>query len=213
MAKFEMNSFALFAIIIVVGGLIFWIGGDNGALTNDASSQTCKEIYEVDLSGVDANYTKVESDTNEFVLYLEDDDLVSAEFPEFTVKADRIDDCRNADGTFYKSILKYEIVGYEFSNQLDSSDSTSYYTMVYVNDDDKYNVTVDGVEFATVSNVDDTSERGTTSTALVTPHIPSATILDKMSADDVDMKDIFKMILLDDEDNVVGSVTGVYMKN
>ena len=194
----QITAMGIIAVIAVVAGG-YWLlapsdaPGNTGATTTTA---TCSNFdHDVSLSNVPSSGVTKQSDGNTHELKLTDSYNLSNTFT-FDVKTQVLDQCRNQEGNFLERVIEYQAEGVSFSNADDSSDSTTYYTIDYIDDEDKYNVTVDGTKFATVETVQDTAKRGSSATATVKVDFNQEADLNKLVKDDYDEAEAFDLGLL-----------------
>jgi hypothetical protein len=210
------NSLLMVGILAVIGFLLFnagafdqFVDGSTNEAGQTLSGGSCAVQYQQSLSGLTSGVTE-NCDGNDCELIITSADLnsVNSTAIGFTLTNIRTDECRTADGDLLSDVLNYKATAYTMTNKVDTSDSTKYYTATYDADVDKqYNITVDGVEYATVFGATDVVTHATSGSGAVVIDVESYTTLDKLVKENYDSITIAKI------ETDSGVVTLKYMKD
>jgi hypothetical protein len=208
----KMSPFAVFAII---GGLIVAVllmtGNINlpGGAAADSSSAQCTPIYDVTTT-TDIGSINEDGD----VITLTSSHLDASAQSAITVglTVSRLDDC-SENGYPLSKKVNYKVDGEEFRNQVDTSDSTVYYTVGF-DSTNKFNITADGVDFAVKNDiVQDATTPSTPATADVIFAVEDYTTLDKAVVENYDVKTVGTAKVVDLNGKTIKTVVIKYLKD
>jgi len=182
---------------------------NNGPQGFDSSGSACTPTYRLSLSSVASEFTQNKLSENNYELILTSADLNSANNTAlaFTIDTTRTDECRAADGSLLQTVLNYDVSANTFKNVVDLSDATMYYTVQYADTDNQYNVTADGVAFATVNEASDVVTHSSAGAGVITTTFEDFTSYDKGVSDN------YNFMTVETVSTKAGSVIIKYMKD
>jgi flagellin-like protein len=157
-----------------------------------------------------------DTDKSNIILTVSSADLAASDFTElaYNVSFRRNDNCFNpATNTGCTDILTYGFLGYQIANEQDSSDNDIYYTVQYVNSQDKWNVSIDSVAFAAVNGVTESVSSASTVEAEVVVNVEDYTTLDNSIIGESGYKTMAVFDALSRTGETVGKVTLRYQKD
>lgn len=172
---------AVIVVILIATGAFNLQGSVGAGAIPHASGASCQPTYAYSVSDLTDGIVHNQLSGNNHELIVTANQLSSDSHTPISFKliATRTDACQNAVGGELADKIDYEVSAHSFRNVVDSSDSTLYYTVQWVNNRQKYNITADGVEFATVNKAQDTTTWSTPGEAVIVANVGTSTDLNK----------------------------------
>lgn len=215
--KGATNVWAIVAVLAVLGFGGAWLFADDIDMEGDSPASSSSDVgtpdVELSLSGITSGVSDKEISDNNYELTITKDQLSANESTpiDFTMSASALNGFRSSTGSYIDHQIIYDCSAEDFNNQDDTSDQSKYRAVEYVDNTNKYNITVDDVEFATVNQVSETVKFGADSTAPATFNVQGYEILDKAQEDAYDTSKIGACDVKVD-DNKVGTIELKYME-
>lgn len=203
-------------IAVIIGGV--WYFKDDDVINNKNSLGSDIGVPKTDLalSSLTSGLTSQEiggSGSNNWKVLVTKSQLNSANNTAltFTLTASALDAFRADDGSIATHVVTYDFDVNTFKNQDDTTDVNDYRPIQFVDNNNRYNVTIDGTAYAEVNQVSESFKLGTNGVAVYSVNVEDYTTLDKAVANDYEEFTIAVSPVL--VDNVqVGTVSLVYME-